>query len=173
MSTQEALAPVMVNGVVANLHDLAAEEADRLPPHRDPVRLANADLARRLQRVRSDAGREVALRLPSGSAALRTGDVLAVVDETVLVVEPLASDVVVIAPRTVFEAGQVAHTLGNRHLQMQFFGGDSEIGRRFGGTVFLTPYDHTVADHLAAVECPHERAEVTLEVPFRHAGHTH
>jgi urease accessory protein len=63
----------------------------------------------------------------------------------------------------------VAHSLGNRHLQAQFFDASSE----YGTDVMVCAYDHTVEDYLKHVGVPYARQERVMPVPFRHAGHSH
>jgi urease accessory protein len=86
-----------------------------------------------------------------------------------IVVSVLPTDVLVIAPRTIHEMGVVAHSLGNRHLQAQFFDSASE----YGADVMVCAYDHTVEDYLVHVGVPYSRQERVMPVPFRHAEHSH
>lgn len=137
--------------------------------HQEKVLLPLPALARRIQRVSTDHGRELGIRLPAGAADLRAGDVLFRDAEDVIVVAVESADVLVVAPRTITEMGTVAHNLGNRHLQAQFF----SAGDDFDTEVMVLPYDHTVEDYLRHVGVPYSRQERTLAVPFRHAEHTH
>lgn len=138
--------------------------------HEEKVVLPLASLVKRIQRVCTDHGRELGLRLAGDTVAdLRDGDVLFADDKDAIVVAVESSDVLVIAPSTLTEMGTVAHNLGNRHLQAQFFGVDSE----FGADVMVLQYDHTVEDFLKHVNVPYSRQERAMAVPFRHAGHTH
>ncbi|MGH7752951.1 MAG: urease accessory protein UreE, partial [Gemmatimonadales bacterium] len=116
-----------------------------------------------------DHGKELGIRLPSGSGDLRDGDILAVEEANLIVVSVLPTDVLVIAPRTIHEMGVVAHSLGNRHLQAQFFDAASE----YAAEVMVCQYDHTVEDYLKHVGVPYNRQERVMPVPFRHAEHTH
>lgn len=157
----------LADGVPEHLAHVAGE--GHVHREREVVRLENEQLARRVMRLRTDAGREVALRLPPGSDALRPGDVLAVTPTSFVVVESTTTPVVVVRPTSLRQMGEAAHALGNRHRQVQFFDADSP----FGQVVFLTPSDHTVADYLASAGVPFTLEDVTLDEPFRHAEHTH
>jgi urease accessory protein len=86
-----------------------------------------------------------------------------------IVVSVLPTDVLVVAPRTIHEMGVVAHSLGNRHLQAQFF----DAGSEYAADVMVCQYDHTVEDYLKHVGVPYERQERVMPVPFRHAEHSH
>jgi urease accessory protein len=161
---------VIVDRIVGNLADLPQEERDGL--HVEKVVLAGADLVKRIQRVTTDHGREIGLRLvaaPGRDGDLRDGDILLRDATGVVAVAVLPSDVLVIAPRTLAEMGVTAHSLGNRHLQAQFFDADSE----YGAEVMVVQFDHTVQDYLDHHQVPYERQDRVMPVPFRHAEHTH
>jgi urease accessory protein len=156
---------MIIEKILGNLHELP-DYADR---HKEKVVLPSALLVKRIQRVTTDHGKELGIRLPSGSPDLRDGDILAVEGKNVIVVSVLPTDVLVIAPRSIHEMGVVAHSLGNRHLQAQFFDAASE----YGAQVMVCQYDHTVEDYLKHVGVPYNRQERVMPVPFRHVEHTH
>ncbi|MCH6471371.1 urease accessory protein UreE [Sinomonas terrae] len=165
---------MIVTEILGNMYDDDAAVAYE-GHHRERVVLPSADLAKRILRVRTDHGTEIGIRLPAGSPDLRDGDILAVQEGgdhlgnvVVIAVEP--TDVLVIAPRTIGEALFTAHSLGNRHLQAQFFDTDGGFG---GSEVMVCQYDHTVQDFLDRHGVPYSREERVMAVPFRHAEHTH
>ncbi|MDP5225774.1 MULTISPECIES: urease accessory protein UreE [Arthrobacter] len=157
---------MIVTQILGNIHDPGNPHT---AVHHEKVVLPVAALAKRIQRLTSDHGRELGLRLPAGSEDLRDGDVLLAEDGNAVVVSVESSDVLVIAPRTVSEALFAAHSLGNRHLQAQFFGPDSE----YAAEVMVCQYDHTVEDFLDHHGVPYSRQDRIMAVPFRHAEHTH
>lgn len=161
---------MIVDKVLGNLADLSPQERQTL--HVEKVVLPSADLVKRIQRVRTDHGREIGLRLdaaPGRAGDLRDGDIL-FRDATVVVAVAVApTDVLVIAPRSMTEMGMTAHALGNRHLPAQFFDASSD----YGAEVMVVQYDHTVEDYLTDHGVPHQRRERVMLQPFRHAGHTH
>lgn len=156
---------MLITNIAGNVH------TEPLPDgtHVETITLASAQLVKRIQRLRTDHGTEVGLRLPTGSPDLQDGDVLALENGNAIVVRVEASDVLVIKARSIVEMAVVAHTLGNRHLQAQFFGADSE----YGSDVMVVQYDHTVEHYLESVGVPFERVERVMPVPFRHSEHTH
>lgn len=156
---------MIIDELVGNLHEQPEQLAGR---HHEKVVLPSAELVKRIQRVKTDHGRELGLRLAPGPD-LRDGDILFLSDTEVISVSVLPTDVLVIAPRTVLEMGVIAHSLGNRHLQAQFFGADSE----YCAEVMVVQYDHTVEDFLKHHDAPYQRQERVMPVPFRHAEHTH
>jgi urease accessory protein len=161
---------MIIEKVLANLHELpTADLAAYTGLHREMVVLPSSQLVKRIQRVTTDHGQELGIRLPSGSGGLRDGDILHVASANMIVVSVLPTDVLVIAPRSIRQMGEVAHSLGNRHLQAQFFDAASE----YGAEVMVCQYDHTVEDYLKHVGAPYDRQERVLRVPFRHADHSH
>lgn len=141
--------------------------------HIEKVTLPSADLVKRIQRLTTDHHRELGLRLPAKSPDLQDGDILLLEDTgehgNAVVVAVLPTDILVIAPPTILQMGFVAHSLGNRHLQAQFFDETSE----YGAEVMVVQYDHTVESFLLHHEVPFERMERVMPVPFRHTEHTH
>ncbi|WP_019203529.1 urease accessory protein UreE [Tsukamurella sp. 1534] len=161
---------MIIDSVAGNLADLTDDETAGL--HIERVPLAGADLVKRIQRVRTDHDREIGLRLaaPAGpDGDLRDGDILHRDDKNLIVVAVEATDVLVIAPRGITEMGRVAHGLGNRHLQAQFF----DAGSEYEAEVMVVQYDHTVADYLDHHGVPYTRQDRVMPTPFRHAEHTH
>jgi urease accessory protein len=161
---------MIIEKVLANLHDLAPGPAEAYAGlHREKVVLPSAQLVKRIQRVTTDHGKELGIRLLPGAGDLRDGDILHVAGTNMIVVSVLPTDVLVIAPRSIHEMGVVAHSLGNRHLQAQFFDASSE----YRADVMVCQYDHTVEDYLRHAGAPYDRQERVMPVPFRHADHSH
>lgn len=163
---------MIVTEILGSLHEPAGAAAVGSRAV-DPVMMSGADRVKRIQRLRTRGGRELGLRLPAGRPDLADGDILALTDETAIVVRVETTDVLLITPDSALRMGVVAHTLGNRHLPAQFFSAESPVGRRAGGATMAVEYDHTVEAYLTEQEVPHRRTDLVLDVPFRHAGHRH
>lgn len=129
--------------------------------HLEIVYLPSDDLMKRIQRVVTDHGRELGISLVQPSN-LNHGDVLYMDDSSLIVVEVLPEEVLMIQPRSMKEMGDIAHQLGNRHLPAQF-----EEDR------MLVQYDYLVEDLLKHSEIPYTREKVKVKQPFRHIGHSH
>ncbi|PQZ89075.1 urease accessory protein UreE [Arthrobacter sp. MYb227] len=157
---------MIIEKLVGNTHEIPADELVGL--HQEKVVLPSAALVKRIQRVTTDHGRELGIRLAPG-ADLRDGDILLRNEKEIITISVLPTDVLVIGAKSIFEMGQVAHALGNRHLQAQFFDTDSE----YGAAVMVVQYDHTVEDFLKSHGTAYQRQERVMPVPFRHAEHTH
>lgn len=161
---------MIIDHVIANRHDLPDDELAGL--HEEQVLLPTAELVKKIQRVTTDHGRDLGIRLSDSAGPvqdLRDGDILFRDHKTVIVVTALPTDVLVIAARSIREMGVVAHNLGNRHMQAQFFDAESE----YAAEVMVVQYDHTIEDYLIHVGVPYSRQERVVPVPFRHAEHTH
>ena len=110
---------MLITEIVGNRVDLT--EAQLAQVEEERVVMDNLALLKRVQRLATDRGREIGLRLPSSVRELRHGDILFHSDDLLITVAVKPTDVLVIRPESIYEMGVIAHTLGNRHLQ--------EIGR--------------------------------------------
>ena len=88
---------------------------------RDALRLTWEERRWTRKRVRTEAGRELALALPTGTR-LRPGAVIAVGPDWYAAVEAREEPVIAIAPRDCAEAVRVAFDVGNRHFPLAVHG---------------------------------------------------
>ena len=158
---------MIIENITSNIAELNDANLEGLTI--DEVFFDDETRLKRIQRVKAESGEELALRLPTGFRELKDGDILQQTAEKIFVAKMKPTDVLVIAPRSIQEALVVAHTLGNRHLQAQFFDAESQ----FGAEVMVVRYDHTVEHHLEHAGAPHSRGEYVMPEAFRHAEHTH
>ena len=155
---------MIVTELRGNVRDLdASTKVD------DRVVFDNESRVKRIQRVTTEGGTELGLKLDKSVRELEDGDILAETDQGVIVASMAPLDVLVIQPASIEEALKVAHSLGNGHLQAQFFGTDSE----FKAEVMVVRYDHTVEHHLNHVGVNYHRGDYVMPRAFRHAEHTH
>ncbi len=150
---------LIIESIVTNIEKLSKEEIEKR--HIEKVYLESAHLVKRIQRVATDHGRELGIRLMDAHDLL-PGDVLYMDDSNLIVVDVLADDVLVIKPRSLYEMGMIAHQLGNRHLPAQFENDE-----------MIIQYDYLVEELLDKQQIPYERAERKLKEAFRHIGHHH
>lgn len=158
---------MIIENITSNIAELNDANLEGLTI--DEVFFDDESRLKRIQRVKAESGEELALRLPTGFRELKDGDILQQTAEKIFVAKMKPTDVLVIAPRSIQEALVVAHTLGNRHLQAQFFDAESQ----FGAEVMVVRYDHTVEHHLEHGGAPYSRGEYVMPEAFRHAEHTH
>lgn len=129
--------------------------------HIEKVYLESAHLVKRVQRVKTDHGNEIGIRLKEPRDLL-AGDVLFMDDKNLIMIDVLSDDLLVIQPRSIYEMGTIAHQLGNRHLPAQFEGSE-----------MLVQYDYLVEELLDDLQIPYQREERKVKQAFRHIGHSH
>lgn len=150
---------MIVEEIVMNIKDLPAGELEKR--HKERVYLESAHLMKRIQRVETDHGREIGIRLKN-PRDLEAGDILLMDDKNIVYIDVLSDDLIVISPRTMLEMGTIAHQLGNRHLPAQFEDAD-----------MLVQYDYLVEELLTEMDIPFKREERKVQKAFRHIGHSH
>lgn len=129
--------------------------------HLEKVYIESSDLVKRVQRVVTDHGREIGIRLKEYKD-LSAGDVLYMDDHDVIVVDVLPDDLLVICPNSLGQMGDIAHKIGNRHLPAQFEGNE-----------MLVQYDYLVEDLLKELGITYFRQDKKVKKAFRHVGHSH
>lgn len=158
---------MLITEILGNRSELS--EAELSGKTEEHLVLTNLDLTKRIQRGTTDAGREIGVRLPSGFGELSDGDILVNDGDLLITVSVEPSDVLVIRPESIYQMGFIAHSLGNRHLQAQFFDADSDYGQ----AVMVVQYDHTVEHFLEHAKAPFTREQRVMPEAFRHAEHSH
>ncbi|MCR2821579.1 urease accessory protein UreE [Lederbergia panacisoli] len=150
---------MIIEKVVTNINQLSKDELNGR--HQEKVFLESADLVKRIQRVKTDHGRELGIRLKE-NRELKAGDILYMDDHNMIVIDVLVDDLLIIRPRNIHEMGTVAHQLGNRHLPAQFEADE-----------MLIQYDYLVEELLRDLDVPFNREERKVTQAFRHIGHSH
>ncbi len=111
------------------------------------------------RRVRTEAGRELMLALPTGSV-LTPGEVLHVDEHWYVVVEAAREAVLAVTPRTSHEALRLAFEVGNRHFTLAV-----------DGSRLLVPDDPAMEQLLKRLGLTFERTRAVF-APIGH-GHRH
>ncbi|MFF2457789.1 urease accessory protein UreE [Peribacillus simplex] len=150
---------MIIEKIVTNLEKMDTNEIKKR--HIEKVYLESAHLMKRIQRVKTDHGNELGIRLKEPRDLL-AGDVLYMDDKNMIVIDVLSDDLLVISPRSIKEMGTIAHQLGNRHLPAQFEEDD-----------MLVQYDYLVEELLLELGIPFKREERKVKQAFRHIGHSH
>ena len=116
---------MLIKEKIGNLSSFADEgrAIDRLP-------LEWFECSKRILHKKTGSGREVILKLLNETQVLQQDDVLYADDDTAIVVEVLACDVVVIKPASMYEMAMICYEIGNKHLPLFY---ESET--------LLVPYD--------------------------------
>lgn len=149
---------MIIEEIIGNIANLSKEEQQK---HVEKVYLENSDLVKRIQRVKTDHGNELGIRLKN-PVDLEYGDILYMDENNMIIVDVNHEDVLVIQPRSINEMGDIAHQLGNRHLPAQFDGDE-----------MIIQYDYLVEELLKDEGIPFERQDRKVSKAFRHIGHSH
>ncbi|GIP34861.1 urease accessory protein UreE [Paenibacillus sp. J2TS4] len=150
---------MIIEQIVGRLDQLSPE--DREGRHIEKVYLPSEDLLKRIQRVTTDHGKEIGIRLTQ-KEELADGDILYMDEKNMIVIEVEPDDLLVIRPRSMQEMGEIAHKLGNRHLPAQF-----------EGERMIVQYDYLVEEQLTSDGIPFAREKKKVKKAFRHVGHKH
>lgn len=150
---------MIIESIVTNIEEMPIEELSKR--HKEKVLLESSDLVKRIQKVTTDHGKEIGIRLKN-PRDLKAGDVLFMDDKNMIIVDVLSDDLLVIRPRSLHEMGTIAHQLGNRHLPAQFENDE-----------MLVQYDYLVEDLLQELQIPYQREARKVKQAFRHIGHSH
>jgi urease accessory protein len=134
---------------------------EKRTPHVERVYLESDLLVKRIQRVITDHGREIGIRLRDNKD-LVDGDILHMDEKNMIVISVKEDDVLVIMPTSIGQMGDIAHQLGNRHLPAQFEGDE-----------MLVQYDYLVEELLKQLKVPYKRENRKVGQAFRHIGHSH
>ena len=78
------------------------------------------EAAKRIQRKKTIAGREIALKFTNENPELAQGDILYENEEIIIAVEILPCECLVIEPLSMFEMASVCYDIGNKHLPLYF-----------------------------------------------------
>lgn len=86
----------------------------------DWLQLAWFETNKRILRKRTQSGREIALRFLNENPALTKDDVLYEDELTIIAVDIIPCEVLVIQPASLFEMASVCYEIGNKHLPLFF-----------------------------------------------------
>lgn len=75
---------------------------------------------KRILRKRTRSGIEVSLKFLQENPSLTQGDILFEDEQTIIAVEVVACDCLIVAPKNMFEMASVCYEIGNKHLPLFF-----------------------------------------------------
>ncbi|MBW4891837.1 urease accessory protein UreE [Mucilaginibacter sp. HMF5004] len=76
------------------------------------------EMQKRIMHKRTQSGVEVAIKFLGGGQNLTQGDILYQDDKTVIAVNIMPCEVIVIKPKNMFEMASVCYEIGNKHLPL-------------------------------------------------------
>ncbi|APH04497.1 urease accessory protein UreE [Bacillus weihaiensis] len=147
---------MIIEKVVGNV-----KTQEKQPHHVERVYLRSDDLLKKIQRVKTDHGNELGIRLRDAKE-LMDGDILFQNEKNAIIISVIEDDVIVIKPKSINQMGDIAHQLGNRHLPAQF-----------NGDEMIVQYDYLVEKLLEEEGVLFERVKRKMEKAFKHIGHSH
>ncbi|MCM3650297.1 urease accessory protein UreE [Metabacillus litoralis] len=147
---------MIIEKIVGNVN-----EFEKAPHHIERVYLRSDDLVKKIQRVKTDHGKELGIRLIDVKE-LMDGDILYQDEKNSIVISVIEDDVIVIQPKSILQMGEIAHQLGNRHLPAQFEKDE-----------MIVQYDYLVEKLLEEQEVPFVREKRKMNEAFKHIGHSH
>lgn len=145
--------------VVITRPQVAVHDADLSRRERDLLVLTAEERRWGRRRVTTQAGRVLALALPTGST-LSPGDILHVAPDWYVVIEAAPEPVLAVTPRSRDEALRIAWEVGNRHFTLALDGGR-----------LLLPDDTAMVQLLGRLDVPFERVQ-SVFLPLG-GGHRH
>ncbi|SDD45946.1 urease accessory protein UreE [Niabella drilacis] len=104
---------MIINEIMGNISDMAANGLTQ-----DLLELEWYETTKRIQRKRTLAGREIAIKFLREGQRLRQGDVLLRDGDTLVTVNIKPCEAIVIAPQTLLEMGTVCYEIGNKHMPL-------------------------------------------------------
>jgi urease accessory protein len=145
--------------VVITRPQVPVHDADLSRRDRDLLVLTAEERRWGRRRVTTQAGRVLALALPTGST-LTPGDILHVAADWYVVVEAAPEPVLAVTPRSRDEALRIAWEVGNRHFTLAL-----------DGDRLLLADDTAMVQLLGRLDVPFERVQ-SIFIPLG-AGHRH
>lgn len=76
------------------------------------------ETSKRILRKKTLVGKEVALKFLNESTTLNQGDIVWQDEQTIIAIEVLSCDCLVIQPKNMFEMASVCYEIGNKHLPL-------------------------------------------------------
>ena len=140
---------MVIEKIIGNVKD-----AKFAPLTKDYVHIEWHDARKKIHRLTSDGGRDVAIRLAEGEG-LSDGDVLFVDGDTAVVVDILPVDCLVVEPKDLRTMARAAYEIGNRHAPLYFTGDDT--------AALAVVYDELMEHMIMHLGCPCERRAVKLD----------
>lgn len=104
---------MIIKEIVGNRKDLSLEKKEV-----DLLQVEWFEVAKRVQRRHTQAGREVSIKFLKEGQRLRQDDILFISEDYAVVVDILPCDAIIVHPHSLTEMGRVCYEIGNKHLPM-------------------------------------------------------
>lgn len=145
---------MVVNKILGNLNNFDLKDKKV-----DFANISNDDRVKKVLRVKSNNGVEIGINVED---ELKDGDILAILNDSVVVVKILPTDVLEISPKNLKEMGIIAHNIGNRHTPAIF---EEDL-------MIIEP-DSLIEEFLKNQNVKYKKTKRVLKTALRHASHSH
>jgi urease accessory protein len=75
---------------------------------------------KRILRRKTQSGREIAIKFMTEASGLTQGDIIHVDEQSIIAIEILPCDCIVVKPANMFEMASACYEIGNKHLPLYF-----------------------------------------------------
>lgn len=145
---------MIVNKILGNLNNFDLKDKKV-----DFANISNDDRVKKVLRVKSNNGVEIGINVED---ELKDGDILAILDDSVVAVKILPTDVLEISPKNLKEMGIIAHNIGNRHTPAIF-----------EENLMIIEPDSLIEEFLKNQNVDFKKTKRVLKTALRHASHSH
>ena len=145
---------MIVNKILGNLDNFDLKDKKV-----DFANISNDDRVKKILRVKSNNGVEIGINVED---EVKDGDILAILDDSVVAIKILPTDVLEISPKNLKEMGIIAHNIGNRHTPAIF---EEDL-------MIIEP-DSLIEEFLKNQNVKYKKTKRVLKTALRHANHSH
>ena len=145
---------MIVNKILGNLDNFDLKDKKV-----DFANISNDNRVKKVLRVKSYKGVEIGINVED---EIKDGDILAILDDSVVVVKILPTDVLEISPKNLKEMGIIAHNIGNRHTPAIF-----------EENLMIIEPDSLIEEFLKNQNVDFKKTKRVLKTALRHANHSH
>ena len=145
---------MIVNEILGNLDNFDLKDKKI-----DFANISNDDRVKKILRVKSNNGVEIGINVED---EVKDGDILAILDDSIVVVKILPTDVLEISPKNLKEMGIIAHNIGNRHTPAIF---EEDL-------MIIEP-DSLIEEFLKNQNVKFKKTKRVLKTALMHASHSH
>lgn len=145
---------MIVNKILGNLNNFDLKDKKV-----DFANISNDDRVKKVLRVKSNNGVEIGINVED---ELKDGDILAILEDSVVAIKILPTDVLEISPKNLKEMGIIAHNIGNRHTPAIF-----------EENLMIIEPDSLIEEFLKNQNVDFKKTKRVLKTALRHASHSH
>lgn len=145
---------MIINKILGNLDNFDLKDKKV-----DFANISNDDRVKKVLRVKSNNGVEIGINVED---ELKDGDILAILEDNIVAIKILPTDVLEISPKNLKEMGIIAHNIGNRHTPAIF---EEDL-------MIIEP-DSLIEEFLKNQNVDFKKTKRILKTALRHANHSH